>query len=59
MPSGQKKGREKLRVVDAKCWGKGREERWEEKKRIGKGKREENREAAVTAASLFEDEFLR
>ena len=37
----------------------GREKRWEEKKGMGKGKGEENREVIVTAASLFEDEFLR
>lgn len=51
--------REELGVVDAKYWGKGREETWEEEKGIGKGKGEENREAVVTAVSLFEDEFHR
>lgn len=45
--------------MDEKYWGKGREEIWEEKKGIGEGKEEGNRQAAVSAASSFEDEFLR
>lgn len=57
--AGKRMGREKLGVVDAKYWGKGKEEIWEEEKAVRKGKGEENREAAVTAASLFEDEFHR
>lgn len=54
---GKKKGRDKLRGMDAKHRGR-REERWEMEKK-GVGKVEENGEAIVTAASSFEDEFLR
>ncbi|RMB94298.1 hypothetical protein DUI87_29106 [Hirundo rustica rustica] len=57
--AGNRMGRENLGVVDEKYWGRGREEIWEEKKGIGKGRGEEKREAIVTAASLFEDEFHR